>query len=344
MKLFYKNKRKWFYVVPLIIVAFLVIGLWQNSQLKEKSEPIAVESVVASTINEPLQPIPLDIKLNEEKVKLGEKLFNEPQLSRDNSLSCASCHLLSKGGTDQTVRSIGIKGAIGNINAPTVFNSGFNFTQFWDGRADSLENQIDGPTHSADEMGSSWPEIIGKLDKSTEYVATFKKLYSDGIQKQNIKDAIASFERSLSTPNSRFDKFLRGDTNALTNQEKEGYRLFKENGCVSCHQGVNLGGNMYQKFGVMGDYFADRGNVTKGDFGRFNVTKDEQDRYAFKVPSLRNVALTSPYFHDGSAKTLEEAVAVMAKYQLGRQLSPKDSDLIIKFLTTVNGEYQGKAL
>lgn len=343
MIFFSLTKRKFFYL-PLVIVSFLAIALLQHPHLKEKSEPIAVEVAIASVINEPLQPIPLDIKLNEEKVKLGEKLFNDPQLSHDNSLSCASCHALNKGGTDQMVRSIGIKGTVGEINAPTVFNSGFNFNQFWDGRADSLENQIDGPTHSSIEMGSSWPEIIGKLYKSPEYVTTFKKLYSDGIQQQNIKNAIASFERSLSTPNSRFDKFLRGDTNALTSQEKEGYRIFKENGCVSCHQGVNLGGNMYQKFGVIGNYFAARGNATKADLGRFNVTKDEQDRYVFKVPSLRNVALTSPYFHDGSAKTLQEAVGVMAKYQLGRRLSQKDTDLIIQFLTTLNGEYKGKAL
>lgn len=215
-------KRKWFYL--LIIVSFLAIA-WQHPQLKE-SEPIAIASAVASTINEPIQPVPLDIELNEEKVKLGEKLFNDPQLSHNNSVSCASCHVLSKGGTDQMVRSIGIEGAVGVINSPTIFNSGFNFKQFWDGRTDSLENQLDGPIHSDIEMGSSWPEIIGKLYKSTEYVATFNKLY-DGIQEQNIKDAIATFERSLSTPNSRFDKFLRGDSNALTNQEKEGYRLFK---------------------------------------------------------------------------------------------------------------------
>lgn len=151
----YPNKRKWFYV-PLIIVSFLVIALWQHPQLKEKSKPIAVELAVASAINEPIQPIPLDIKLNEEKVKLGEKLFNDPKLSHDNSVSCVSCHVLSKGGTDQVVRSIGIKGAVGNINAPTVFNSGFNFNQFWDGHADSLENQLEGPINSSIEMGSSW--------------------------------------------------------------------------------------------------------------------------------------------------------------------------------------------
>lgn len=338
-----KHKRKWLYFFVIVFV-FLAFAFWQHPGLKDKADNIAVESVVASEINEPLQPIPLDIKLNKEKVKLGEKLFNDPQLSHDNSISCVSCHALSKGGTEQKVSSIGINGSVGFVNAPTVFNSGFNFKQFWDGHADSLEEQIDGPISSSIEMGSSWSEIVSKLYKSPEYVATFKQLYSDGIQAENIKDAIASFERSLSTPNSRFDKFIRGNNNALTNEEKEGYRLFKENGCASCHQGVNLGGNMFQKFGVMGDYFATRGNITKTDFGRFNVTQDEQDRYAFKVPSLRNVALTSPYFHDGTAKTLEDAVAVMAKYQLGRQLSQKDSDLIIKFLNTLNGEYQGKAL
>lgn len=157
-------------------------------------------------------------------------------------------------------------------------------------------------------------------------------------------DAIATFERALITPNSRFDKFLRGDVSAITAEEKEGYRRFKNYGCVSCHQGVNLGGNLFQKFGIMGNYFSARGKITQADLGRFNVTGDEEDRYVFKVPSLRNITLTAPYFHDGSAGTLEEAIAIMAKYQLGRELSKETIDFIIKFLTTLNGEYQGKPL
>jgi cytochrome c peroxidase len=258
---------------------------------------------------------------------------------------------LNTGGTDRLIHSIGIQKQlhfVNSVNSPTVFNSGFNFKQFWDGRAETLEDQVETPLLSDHEMGGkSWLEVVNKLKQSSEYVSWFKQLYSDGITHDNIdniKDAIATFERSLYTPNSRFDQFLRGEQNALTEEEKEGYHRFKSYGCVSCHQGMLLGGNMFQSFGLHGDYFRDRGNVTKADLGRFNVTGDERDRYVFKVPSLRNVVLTSPYFHDGSAATLEEAIKVMAKYQLGRQLPQTDIDLIIKFLNTLTGEYKGKPL
>lgn len=331
-------------LLTLFIISFSLVVWWQNIRLQENFTSNRIKSVVASTIEEPLQPIPLEIKLNPDKVKLGQKLFEDPQLSRNNTLSCASCHRLSQGGTDRRAKSIGINQQVGTINSPTIFNSSYNFKQFWDGRADSLTTQIDGPIHADNEMDSSWSEIIGKLQKSSEYIKAFTKIYSDGVREANIKDAIVSFIESLSTPNSPFDRYLRGDETALTQEEKEGYRLFKDNGCASCHQGVNVGGNMFQGFGIMGNYFADRGNITKDDIGRYNVTKDENDRYVFKVPSLRNVALTPPYFHDGSAKNLERAVKVMAKYQLGRELASKDIDLIIKFINTLNGEYQGKKL
>jgi cytochrome c peroxidase len=233
---------------------------------------------------------------------------------------------------------------VGSINSPTVFNAAFNFKQFWDGRAETLEAQIDGPIHAAAEMDSSWPEITNKLKQQPEYQAAFTELYSEGIQSQTIKDAIAAFERSLSTPNSRFDRFLQGATNVLSAEEQNGYRLFKNYGCSSCHQGLNVGGNMFQEFGVMGDYFADRGNITKADLGRFNVTGVERDRYVFKVPTLRNAGLTAPYFHDGSAATLEQAVTVMAKYQLGRRLTAEETRQIVSFIKTLTGEYKGKAL
>jgi len=177
-----------------------------------------------------------------------------------------------------------------------------------------------------------------------QYVASFNAIFSDGIQIRNIKSVIAEFERSLITPNSRFDKFLRGDDSALSAKEKEGYRKFKSYGCASCHQGVNAGGNMFETLGAMADYFAARGNVTKADYGRFNVTGNEEDRFVFKVPSLRNVALTAPYLHDGSAKRLEDAVDVMGKYQLGQALSSEDIDEIVSFLRTLTGEFEGKAL
>jgi cytochrome c peroxidase len=265
-------------------------------------------------------------------------------LSHDNTVSCATCHDLKSGGVDHLVHSLGIKKAEGVINAPTVFNSGLHFKQFWDGRADSLEDQVDGPTQATNEMGSSWQEILGKLGHSSAYVSAFKQIYSDGLQSNNVKNALAEFERSLITPNSRFDRYLRGDTQAITADEKEGYIKFKAYGCITCHQGVDVGGNMFQPLGVLGDYFGDRGNVTKADFGRFNVTGKDEDKFVFKVPSLRNIALTAPYFHDGSAKTLEQAVATMAKYQLGRELPPNDSAQIVLFLKSLTGEYEGKPL
>jgi cytochrome c peroxidase len=294
--------------------------------------------------NEPIQPIVARTDLDPRKIDLGRRLFADPRLSDDDTVSCSTCHNLETGGTDRKARSIGIHGAVGVINAPTVFNSGLNFSQFWDGRAATLEKQIDEPVQLSTEMGSTWPEVIGKLKSSPEYVQDFRQIYGDGIQSEHIKNSIAEFERSLSTPNSRFDRYLRHDANALTSQELEGYKLFKSLGCASCHQGMNAGGNMYQKVGVMASYFTDRGHITRADLGRFNVTGDPRDLYMFKVPSLRNVALTPPYFHDGSAATLPDAVRMMAKYQLGRHLTDQEVELIVGFLRTLTGELNGQPL
>jgi cytochrome c peroxidase len=203
---------------------------------------------------------------------------------------------------------------------------------------------VDGPVQSVFEMGSTWEQVLGKLRGDPTYAAAFTTLYPEGLGREAVKNAIAEFERSLLTPRSRFDRHLEGDTGALTAEEKAGYLKFKSYGCISCHQGVNIGANLFQRMGVIGDYFADRGNITKADLGRFNVTGQEADRHVFKVPSLRNVAVTAPYFHDGSAATLEEAVAVMAKYQLGRPLPPQDLADIVKFLGTLTGEFEGKPL
>jgi cytochrome c peroxidase len=294
--------------------------------------------------SEPVSPLPLEVKVDARKAALGEKLFHDRRLSKDDTVACASCHRLDRGGVDGTAGSVGINGAKGPINAPTVFNSGFNFRQFWDGRAASLEEQAAGPVHNPKEMGSNWPEVLAKLARDEALVAAFEASYADGLQPRNIQDAIATFERSLVTPNSRFDRHLRGDKSAHTADERRGWQLFKDYGCVACHQGVNMGGNMFQVFGVMGDYFARRGNPTDADLGRYNVTKDEADRHMFKVPSLRNVALTAPYFHDGSARTLDEAVDVMFRYQLGRSAPAQDKALIVQFLRTLTGEWRGKPL
>jgi len=337
MALKQKLRKSWTFLFFLLsLVAF---SLWQSSQsdrLPTLQTEISEAIVVA--VDEPIQPLPLHIELDERKVTLGAKLFSDRKFSRKNTISCASCHDLNLGGTDHLPRSVGMDGKKGQFNAPTVFNSGLNFRQFWDGRAETLEEQIDWPVHSENEMGSSWPEIIGKLKQSPDYVAAFQALYADGISSEAIKDAIATFERSLITPNSRFDRYLRGDRKALSPEEKEGYRRFKAYGCASCHQGLNIGGNMFQGVGIFGNYFQDRGSQTTADLGRYNTTGKERDRHVFRVPSLRNVELTSPYFHDGSVATLAEAVQTMGQYQLGRQLSTNDIDAIVQFLTTLTGE------
>lgn len=332
------NEIHWLFAVSaLLIVSSLGITLWQGTQHQTSaSGPVLIGD--GEVVNEPIQPIPVSITLDQNKVNLGRQLFNEPMLSSDNTKSCSSCHVLVGGGVDHLQYAVGINGSVGTINTPTVFNSGFNFRQFWDGRAATLEAQVSGPIQNPIEMGSSWDQVLGKLNASSAYVSSFRSAYADGITATNVADAIATFERSLTTPNSRFDQYLRGNTKALTADELKGYTLFKTYGCVSCHQGVNVGGNMYQRMGIVADYFVDRGNITRADFGLFNITGKEEDRYVFKVPSLRLVALTAPYFHDGSIPTLEEAVKAMAYYQLGRTVSAEDISLIVKFLKTLPGD------
>jgi cytochrome c peroxidase len=321
-------------------VGFALLQYWTSEEISSKE---SVASTMAQS-NEPIQPIEPLPGLDPRKVELGRKLFHDPRLSHNNQLSCANCHNLKTGGTDHKVRSTGINGAVGVINAPTVLNSGFNFSQFWDGRAGTLEEQIDGPLQSNIEMGSNWPEVIEKLKRSQDYVRDFRQIYGNEIHSDEVRDSIAEFERSLSTPNSRFDRYLRHESGVLSKREEEGYQLFKAFGCASCHQGVNVGGNMYQKLGVMAPYFTDRGHITKADLGRFNVTGDPRDMYMYKVPSLRNVELTAPYFHDGSAASLPDAVRMMAKYQLGRHLTDEEVGLIVEFLRTLTGELNGKPL
>jgi cytochrome c peroxidase len=295
-------------------------------------------------LDEPLKPLPAAPAQNPLRVELGRQLFNEPRLSVNGSLSCASCHQLERGGADNKPFSIGANGQPVVRNTPTVFNASLNFRQFWDGRADTLEAQVHDVVQSPSEMDSTWEHVVQTLATDPTYKTAFANAYPDGVTEGNVQNALASYERTLISANSRFDQYLSGNTEILSLDEKYGYLRFKDYGCISCHQGVNIGGNMFQKFGVMGDYFQARGNPTESDLGRYLVTKDEEDRNVFKVPSLRNVAVTAPYFHDASAKTLEDAVDVMFKYQLGRVPSADDKALIILFLKTLTGEWEGKPL
>ncbi|MFV3017246.1 cytochrome-c peroxidase, partial [Pseudomonas sp. KHB2.9] len=276
-------------------------------------------------------------------VELGRQLFNEKRLSVNDSLSCASCHQLATGGGDDKPFSLGFDGKPVKLNTPTVFNASLNFKQFWDGRVDTLEAQIEQVVISPVEMGSDWKTVVDNLTAMPQYQAAFSQVYPDGVTAANVQNALATYERTLLTPNSRFDQYLLGNTDILTIEEKYGYQRFKEYGCIACHQGMNIGGNMFQKFGVMDDYFKGR-TPAETDLGRYLVTHDEEDRNVFKVPSLRNVAVTAPYFHNASAKTLEEAVDVMFRFQLGRVPSAEDKDQIIKFLKTLTGQWAGKPL
>ena len=311
----------------------------------ERGQYFSKSGVAESFKDEPIQPLPLTVELDRKKVDLGNKLFHDTLLSGDNTLSCASCHDLKKGGTDQSQVSTGIRGQQGPINSPTVYNAMFNLAQFWDGRAKDLQDQAAGPVANPIEMGANWDDVVNKLKQVSDYNTAFMELYPDqGLTKTTVTHAIALFEQSLVTPNSRFDQYLRGNDSVLNSNEKEGYRLFKEN-CTSCHFGPVLGGASYEKMGVSQDYFKMRGgNLTEVDNGRFNVTEKEEDRHFFKVPVLRNIELTYPYFHDGSVNDLAEAVRIMGTIQLGKNFNEDEIQKMVDFLKTLTGEYNGSSL
>ena len=294
---------------------------------------------------EPIEPLPRSIALDPARVALGEKLFYDRRVSHDGAMSCSTCHDRARGGGDGLPRSINNDGRPGEANAPTIFNLAFNFRLNWNGRARTLEEQTESVLHNPMHINTSWAELLPRLAAAPEYAAAFREAYADGLRRENVIDAITTFERSLITPNASFDRFLRGEKNALSADELQGYRQFKAYGCVACHQGINIGGNLFQKFGHFGDYFARRGGpISKADLGRYAITGREKDRHVFRVPSLRNVAVTGPYLHDGSVETLEEMVRIMARVQLGRTLAEEDVRVIVRFLHTLTGEYLGRPL
>ena len=295
---------------------------------------------------EPIRPIDLTLPYDEAKAALGFKLYHDTRLSVDNTVSCASCHGLNTAGVDNKQYSVGVEGKLGGVNAPTVYNAVYNFVQFWDGRAATLADQAAGPPVNPVEMASpNFEAIVAKLNSDRKFVREFKAVYPEGLSQATITDAIEQFERTLITPNSRFDKYLRGDKEAITADELQGYELFKKYNCATCHVGKNLGGESYELMGLRKHYFADRGlELTEEDNGRFKQTGIERDRHRFKVPGLRNVALTWPYYHDGTRTSLKEAVCDMGTYQSGVALTDDEEDKIVAFLNSLTGEYQGKLL
>ncbi|HMN22431.1 MAG TPA: cytochrome-c peroxidase [Ottowia sp.] len=283
---------------------------------------------------EPIQPLEPAKVTDPAKVELGKKLWFDPRLSRSGFISCNSCHNLSMGGSDNVAASVGDRWQKGGINSPTVLNSVLNIAQFWDGRAKDLADQAGGPIANPIEMNSTHEAAVATLRSIPGYVAEFKSVYKvEAIDIQQITDALATFEATLVTPNSRFDQWLKGDKTAITDVELKGYQLFKTSGCVACHNGPAVGGNMFQKMGVVAEY-----KTNHPAEGRSAVTGNVIDRFTFKVPTLRNVELTYPYFHDGAAQTLAEAVDIMGRLQLGRVYSAEENAQIVAFLKTLTGD------
>jgi cytochrome c peroxidase len=322
--------------------------MWLKAQSKSQCRQfvlflIAVSGVLAkcrdasAAATEPISPVPREQKIDPRRAALGEKLFRDARLSRGYTRSCETCHPLDSSGMDRLpVAGLHLR------NTLTIFNVSLNSTFNWDGVTDSLEEHADRVLTNPALMGITWPELLKRLARDASYVMQFKSAFGQAISRSVVLNAIAGYERSLVTPDSRFDRYLRGDGEALTVREKEGYRLFKLYGCVSCHQGVNIGGNLFQKFGVFEDMIS--AETSPLDLGRFRLTREPRDWAVFRVPPLRNVAVTGPYFHDGQEPTLRGAVETMAKVQLGFRLRHDEISRIVEYLKTLTGEYRGAAL
>lgn len=313
-----------------------------------RNERIALynDNLPANRAAEPVRPIDQALEYDPAKAELGFALYHDTRLSVDNTVSCASCHALETAGVDNHRYSHGVNDQLGGVNAPTVYNAVYNFVQFWDGRAQTLADQAAGPPLNPVEMAStSFEEIIAKLHKDKKFVKDFTMVYPEGMTETTLTDAIEQFERTLITPDSRFDKWLRGDDSAISADELAGYELFKKYDCATCHAGKNLGGLSYELMGLRRHYFAERGlELTNEDNGRYKETQQERDRHRFKVPGLRNVEHTWPYYHDGTRETLEEAVRDMGLYQSGVELTDEEVSKMTSFLKTLTGEYQGKLI
>lgn len=295
---------------------------------------MSIAQVAAQRRSEPIGPVETAKITNPQLVELGKKLYFDPRLSLSGFISCNSCHNLSMGGSDNRKSSIGHNWQKGPINAPTVLNSSLSVAQFWDGRAPTLKVQAGGPIANPGEMAFTHELAVGVLKTIPAYQSEFQRAFgASGIDIDKVTTAIAAFEETLVTPNARFDQWLRGDSAALSPDELAGYNLFKSSGCTSCHNGPAAGGTSFRKMGVIEPY-----RTNNPAEGRVTVTGRDADRFAFKVPTLRNVELTYPYFHDGAADTLTDAVQVMGRIQLGRQYGPAETVKIVAFLKTLTGE------
>ncbi|NLP58132.1 cytochrome-c peroxidase [Lutibacter sp. B1] len=329
----------------IVGVLFLCIVSCKNKKQEEVKIENSEYTELQKTANAMFGKLPEQAEnpanpITKEKVFLGKKLYFDTMLSKDNTQSCNTCHNIETYGVDNLSTSPGNDGGFGSRNSPTVFNAALHVAQFWDGREPDVEAQAGGPMLNPVEMAMpSEKEVIKRLSAVDEYTKLFSEAFPDEknpISFQNIQKAIGAFERTLITP-SKFDDFLDGDLEALTDTEKEGLQLFISKGCIACHSGKTLGGNIFQKFGIYDDYWKHT-NSKKIDEGKFEVTKNEADKYIFKSPSLRNVAKTYPYFHDGSVTDLKEAVSIMAKIQLNKDLTDTELNALVAFLNSLTGE------
>ena len=322
------------HVLPVLALAFALLascrGAVQSGNTTAEIAPANLWMFSPLSAAAPLQGASI------EKVNLGRRLYYETHLSVNNSMSCNSCHDLANYGADQgKAVSLGHDRKPGDRNSPTVYNAVLQFAQFWDGRAPTLAAQASGPMTNPVEMGMPGPEaVLGALHANPAYVQLFHKAYPetrDPVTMENVTDAIARFEAGLLTP-ARWDNYLRGDSQALSAEEKEGLRVYLRSGCSSCHAGTGMGGNSYQKLGAYRDW-----PDQKADRGRFALTGEQRDNMYFKGPMLRDVDKTGPYFHNGQVATLEEAVRLMGRYQTGHELSQTEIGSIVTFLHALTG-------
>ena len=292
---------------------------------------------LAAAVTRPIPPAG-SFPADSGKRELGFDLFHDARLSSNNTIACMSCHMGMTGGADRRPLPVGLNGKPGRVNTPTIFNSAFNFRQFWDGRAFGLDEQALGPLANPAEMGHDLEAVVSFVRNDPIYAAQFDALYADGVTATNIGNAIGQHSRDMIRSDSRFNAYLNGDNSALNSQEQRGWERFQAVGCTSCHNGINLGGNSYQRLGNTADYFINRA-AGPGDEGVYARTGRDSDWHVFKVPTLHNVALTPPYFHDGRVNTLEEAVQTMAQLQHGRTLDTRDIDDISAFLRSTTSQF-----
>jgi cytochrome c peroxidase len=324
-----------------LVLGFMTGNLINNSKPPQESQVLATPAIPASASylastsrrHEPISPLAPFLDLDPNIVELGKRLFHDPSLSGDGRTSCASCHSVSAGGEDGQRLSMGVSGKPAQFNTPTVLNAAYNVAQHWDGRTSSLEDQIDVPITDPNQMDSNWERVVKYLENNRSYRQAFKNYLSSEPTAEGVKEAIATYERSLITVDSDFDRWLKGEEQALDADEMGGYFLFKKMNCISCHHGAGLGGNRFHAITDMAGYFP-----SQLPEGRYSVTKNERDRQVLRVPQLRNVALTAPYFHDGSAGTLEEAVAAMIEFECGQKVNAEDVRRLTAFLNALTGQ------